>query len=467
MTTAVKATEYLKQVNWKSFIEWLTAEAILCRPQDPVQFSRDLLGAKITERGIHGFNPEQLSTWLRRSYADASALVDENGVINGKSVDTANQSLAEQIDELKRNISDMDELLDASSITYGLDITEAINKIEIESTKILKCDRCLVYTIHDETKLLIAQVDSMGSATTIPIGQGIPGIVTATGTTITTMDPLSDPRFQLSEADRRSGYQVENILCVPIGLQNGAILGAIEVNNKIDGIFTSNDERLVQKLAQYAGAALSNCKTLSTAIVERDRYISILNAAIAIQADMYSNSFVNSFVQQSTVMISADRCVMYMFDPTKKLLFVMQGELNLRVPLDSGFAGHIVAEGKMICVPDAYDSPHFNPASDRKSGYLTKAVLAVPVYSYSSPDVVIGVLVYSNKIVNASSGVAPIAAVFDSNDIYMINTLVALSSSAFYYSTIYQNILKKGRKTGAMNKLDGGDSGDEDDAQEE
>lgn len=35
-----KAADYLTRVNWKSFIEWMTAEAILNRPHDPLQFCR-------------------------------------------------------------------------------------------------------------------------------------------------------------------------------------------------------------------------------------------------------------------------------------------------------------------------------------------------------------------------------------------------------------------------------------------
>jgi len=37
MTTPAKANEYLSKVNWKTLVEWLTAEAVLNRPQDPVQ----------------------------------------------------------------------------------------------------------------------------------------------------------------------------------------------------------------------------------------------------------------------------------------------------------------------------------------------------------------------------------------------------------------------------------------------
>ena len=50
MTTPENAAEYLSRINWKSLVEWLTAEAILSRPHDPVTFCRDLLSQQIQSR---------------------------------------------------------------------------------------------------------------------------------------------------------------------------------------------------------------------------------------------------------------------------------------------------------------------------------------------------------------------------------------------------------------------------------
>lgn len=46
-----EASTYLARTNFKSLIEWLTAEAILNRPEDPVVFVRDLIDLKLSERG--------------------------------------------------------------------------------------------------------------------------------------------------------------------------------------------------------------------------------------------------------------------------------------------------------------------------------------------------------------------------------------------------------------------------------
>jgi len=89
MATLPKATEYLANVNWKSLIEWLTAEVILNRPVNPLMFCRDIIANKLSERNMNTFHPEKLTDWLRNCYSEATALVDENGVINGKIVSIA------------------------------------------------------------------------------------------------------------------------------------------------------------------------------------------------------------------------------------------------------------------------------------------------------------------------------------------------------------------------------------------
>lgn len=119
--TSEKATEYLNRVNWKSLVEWLTAEAILNRPVDPLQYCRDLLGSKLAERGGLDFRPEQTTDWLRNCYTEATSLVDENGVIHGKSLEVSQKSLPEQLDDMHRQVDAMQKLLDASKTIANLD----------------------------------------------------------------------------------------------------------------------------------------------------------------------------------------------------------------------------------------------------------------------------------------------------------------------------------------------------------
>jgi hypothetical protein len=173
MTTPEKATEYLSRVNWKSLMEWLTAEAILNRPSDPLQFCRDLLGSKLAERGGADFRPDIITDWLRTCYTEATSLVDENGIIHGKTVETAHQSLPEQLEEMRRRTDQMSKLLDASRTIATLDPLEATDNIVTETCRILNCDRATIFTLDAVNQELILCVAEGARNIRVPVGKVI------------------------------------------------------------------------------------------------------------------------------------------------------------------------------------------------------------------------------------------------------------------------------------------------------
>lgn len=168
-----KATDYLTRVNWKSLVEWLTAEAILNRPANPLQFCRDLIGEKLAEQSSSDFRPELVNDWLRNCYTEATALVDEHGIIQGKTLETAQQSLPEQITELRRKVDGMQKLLDASSTIATLDPLQATDNIVAETCRILNCDRATIFTIDNITQELVLTVAEGARNIRVPIGQVI------------------------------------------------------------------------------------------------------------------------------------------------------------------------------------------------------------------------------------------------------------------------------------------------------
>lgn len=166
-----KAADYLSRVNWKSLVEWLTAEAILNRPTDPLQFCRDILGAKLAENAGADFRPEQVTDWLRNCYTEATALVDEHGIIHGKSLDVAQTSSSEQIITLKKKVEGMQKLLDASTTIATLDPMQATDNIVAETCRILHCDRATIFTTDFITQELVLCVAEGARNIRVPLGQ--------------------------------------------------------------------------------------------------------------------------------------------------------------------------------------------------------------------------------------------------------------------------------------------------------
>ena len=433
---AEKATDYLARVNWKTLVEWLTAEAILNRPADPVQFCRDLLGEKIAEHTGTNFRPDLITDWLRNCYTEATALVDEHGVIQGKKLETAQKSLPEQITELRRKIDGMQKLLDASSTIATLDPLQATENIVAETCRILSCDRATIFTVDRVTQELVLTVAEGAKNIRVPIGQGIAGTVAATGETINIVDAYSDSRFN-SNADKTSGYRTTTILCMPIKSLDGTIVGVLQAINKKEGTFSSTDEEVMSMLATQAGIAIQNATLFRHAESARDKFRSLLDIIRAMQGEMGVNSLIFTITQRTIRVVDADRCTLYLVDNVHRGLFAMQGEVNIRISMDQGIAGMVASTGQTMNIPDAYENANFNQAIDKKTGYRTKAILCMPI---KSDDKVIGVL----QLINKLSG----SGVFTLEDEDVMQIFLSIAGPILAESNLYEQIQGKSKGRG-------------------
>lgn len=446
MANPEKATEYLTRVNWKSLVEWLTAEAILNRPADPLQFCRDLLGAKLGERGGSDFRPEQVTDWLRNCYTEATALVDEHGIIHGKNIGKTEQTLPEQLENMRRKIDAMQKLLDASRTIANLDPLQATDNIITETCRILNADRATIFTLDDTSQELVLAVAEGAKNIRVPLGKGIAGTVAATGETINIPDAYADPRFN-SSADKATGYKTTTILCKPIHAVDGHIVGVLQAINKKDGIFTNIDDEVMTMLSTQAGVALQNAILFRSSEASRDKFRSLLDIIRAMQGEMGVNSLIFTITQRTTRVVDADRCTLFLVDNVSRSLYAMQGEVNIKIPMDKGIAGNVATTGTIMNIPDAYENALFNQAIDKKTGYRTRAILCMPI---KSNDQVIGVIQLINKV-DGSNVFSP-----DDEDIMMI--FLAIAGPILAVSNLYSQIQGKGDKekgTGASQEVPG------------
>src|SRR5687768_9099107 len=109
--------------------------------------------------------------------------------------------------------------------------------------------------------------------------------------------------------------------------------------------------------------------------------------AVQRDRDVYMKDLVDLCAQAA----DAERTTVYLVDHAKKELYArlaqrMQGEI--RLPIGQGIAGAVAKTGETVNVPDAYADPRFDPATDRRSGFLTKNMLVVPVWSTDSKRVI-------------------------------------------------------------------------------
>jgi len=166
------------------------------------------------------------------------------------------------------------------------------------------------------------------------------------------------------------------------------------------GTFTEEDEIIVQNIAHHCSIVLRNAELYLSATRSEQKINFLLEIVQMLHSSPNINSLIFTLSQRAHTLINADRCTLYLADYTRSppQLVVMQGEVDIRLPLSKGIAGHVATTGEIVNIPDCYKDSRFNKSVDIKTGYRTKSMLCMPIFANESKKEVIGVLQLLNKL---------------------------------------------------------------------
>lgn len=148
------------------------------------------------------------------------------------------------------------------AVSAETDINALLKVVAEETKAAIQADRCSVFLYNkkeDElwSKVALGMDDSQEIR--FPASKGLAGHVVKTGETINITDAYSDDRFN-KEIDIQTGYKTNTILCMPIRNLNHEIIGAFQMLNKQNGVFSEEDEDLLIAIGSSAGIALENAQ---------------------------------------------------------------------------------------------------------------------------------------------------------------------------------------------------------------
>ena len=130
--------------------------------------------------------------------------------------------------------------------------------------------------------------------------------------------------------------------------------------------------------------------------------------------------------------LQADRCTVFLLDENKGELWSRIGhglDMNeIRFPKTKGIAGYVASTGEVLKIDDCYNSPHFNPEIDKKTGYKTRNMLTVPMRNKKME--VIGVF----QVLNKRTGF------FTEDDIQMLEAIAPIGAVQLENAQLYEDI---------------------------
>lgn len=161
----------------------------------------------------------------------------------------------------------------------------------------------------------------------------------------------------------------------------------------------------------------------------------ILEVTRALARPLELEAMLEQVIDAGRSILGADRGTVFLYDAATDELVskVATGTGELRVPANRGIVGECARTRRVINVPDCYADPRFNPEVDRRTGYRTRCLMAVPLIGHD--DSLVGVLQVLNKLSGA----------FTERDERIATALAAQSAVALQRAGMLKDLVHKER----------------------
>jgi adenylate cyclase len=220
---------------------------------------------------------------------------------------------------------------------------------------------------------------------------GIAGHVFTTNEILNIPDAYEDYRFN-QEFDKSSGFRTRAILCCPVIAHAGYTVGVLQIINKKDPtgkaapadlFFDKEDEAAMEGFAIKIGVHLLQAATFED-VRHAEAQLPLLSLIMgAFKEEIAMSKTMDVLVEIVCDKIDAERATVWLADEATKELFTRSatGTGEIRIPWDAGVAGMCFGGSQPINIPDAVADPRFNSDVDKKTGFKTRNILALPIVS--------------------------------------------------------------------------------------
>lgn len=161
----------------------------------------------------------------------------------------------------------------------------------------------------------------------------------------------------------------------------------------------------------------------------------VLDISRAMAAARDLDDLLGLILSRSMELLDAERATAFLYERASDELVsrIACDSAEIRMPAGSGIAGACVRTRAVVNVPDAYADERFNADFDRRSGFRTRNLLAMPLCDYSGD--LVGVL----EVINKRSGG------FGEYDISLAETLAAQAGVVIQRARLIEQYVQKQR----------------------
>eukprot|EP01062_Namystynia_karyoxenos_P083086 TRINITY_DN9489_c0_g2_i2.p1 TRINITY_DN9489_c0_g2~~TRINITY_DN9489_c0_g2_i2.p1 ORF type:complete len:1704 (+),score=696.07 TRINITY_DN9489_c0_g2_i2:76-5112(+) len=310
-------------------------------------------------------------------------------------------------------------------LSEELDAFRAQQFIVASVCEVIKCDRASIFLAEWKRKE-VWTITNEGHEIRVPMEKSLAGYAALHNRVLNIKDAQNDKRFN-TDVDKKTGYLTRNVLVFPIcrGLdgqmqqagKGSEPIAVIQAINKTGAPqFSTEDEGLLGLLGKQAGIHLYNAQVMGQLQIEGLRSKTLLEVSKEIsEVNLDLGSMMAKIMTRARQVLLVERATIFLIDEEKQELWSALTDVEtaaqlgggkdgaeggggvIRVPVGVGLAGHVAVTGANLNVKDAYECEMFNPEYDRKTGFVTRSILVVPIKPPHA-NKVMGVIQFINKV---------------------------------------------------------------------
>ncbi|MFO5527350.1 MAG: GAF domain-containing protein [Cuspidothrix sp.] len=284
-------------------------------------------------------------------------------------------------------------------------LEKVLEAITLKIGQILQAEHTAIFLVDHDKGQLWSKVPQDNSQEFLEIrtsiNMGIPGHVASTGNCLNISETRNHTLFS-SELEKQMGYQIRNLLCMPVLSSKNQTVAVVQLANKAGDIpFDAEDEERFRDFVAAIGIILESCQSFYVAARHQRGATALLRATQTLGQSLDLEVTLQIVMEQARILMQADRSTLFLYRKELDELWTKVAEVNgknlieIRISATRGIAGYVATTGEALNITDAYTDPRFDSSVDKKTGYVTRNILCLPVFN--SANELIGVTQLINK----------------------------------------------------------------------
>jgi len=140
---------------------------------------------------------------------------------------------------------------------------------------------------------------------------------------------------------------------------------------------------LFRLYARLASVGLRDAELFASTQHNLDKLQFLVEASKALNSTLDLSELLGRILEVAKALAKAERGTLFLVDEKTDEIWSLiahgMEKQEIRLPLGRGIAGHVARTGEIVNIPDAYADPRFDPEVDKRTGFHTRNILALPI----------------------------------------------------------------------------------------